>query len=110
MSQHVDADLEKVAGKALTILSEYFDEDPEARTKDGYTMARLAAGVLATWTKHKAAENASIGLSFGMASALAEDQSDLRNWIRKAMPNHPVVKALPTGSNNEVPAEFAISE
>lgn len=106
--QELDSGLDEIASKAVRILSETFAESGEL-TKEQFATARLAAGVLATWTKHRQSSNASDALTFGMISAISETQEELRANLVAALPDHPALKALSLTApvEEEVPAEWA---
>jgi len=59
--------------------------------------ARLAAGSLASFTRYVQTQGAREAARFAMAERVSADPEVLRAYVATAMPDHGILKALPTG-------------
>lgn len=79
--------------KAMTSLNEFFDN--KARTSSDVAVARIASSLLSTRAREKQAAGAADALNFMIARELSSDRGQLEQFLVAAMPNAPIVRALP---------------
>jgi hypothetical protein len=90
----MDNETEKLAAKARKTLHAFFD-NKEHRTSVDVATARIASSVLATNAREKQAAGAADALSFMIARELSSDKTQLEKFLTAALPNAPIVRALP---------------
>lgn len=85
--------LERLTNQAIATLSEFLGSDDVDTKQIG--RARVAASVLSNWSRLQQVRSAREATTFMMARELAQDHETLERYLRAAMPNSPMVKALP---------------
>jgi hypothetical protein len=86
---------EELAAKARQQLSDFFDIPRGRKTPEDVSTARVAGSFLATRAREKQAAGAADALNFMIARELSGDKTQLEKFLTAAMPNAPVVRALP---------------
>jgi hypothetical protein len=86
--------LEGIIEPAVSALRKVFTQPGDELVDNDLTTARLASSVLSTWSRLKTAERAQEAVYFNMARELANDQNQLKEYIRASMPDVPLVKVL----------------
>jgi hypothetical protein len=64
---------------------------------------KIALGVVSAWTRTQQTQSARDGTSAILARELARDKEEYREYIRVAIPNHPLARALPIPKKNVTP-------
>lgn len=85
--------LAKLTDQAIGVLSEFLTSDDVDTKQIG--RARVAASVLSNYTRLQQVHGAREATTFMMARELANDRETLEKYVRAAMPNSPMVRALP---------------
>lgn len=85
---------DELVRKARTELHDFFDHK-EKRTNGDIAAARIASSLLSTNAREKQTASATDALSFMMARELSSDKEQLEKFLTAAMPNAPIVRALP---------------
>ena len=88
-------DLDLLGAEAVSALRKFLSQ-PEPTSLD-IGRAKIAASSLSAWTRYKATESAQQGNFLLLARELATDKAEFRKFVKIAMPNAPIVKALPKG-------------
>lgn len=94
MKDKAPAGMDGLVTKAIASLNEFFD-NKEKRTSADVAAARIASSLLSTNAREKQAAGAADALNFMIARELSSDKSQLEQFLTAAMPNAPIVKALP---------------
>lgn len=82
-----------LAEKAIGQLEGFFDA--QEKSPQQIAVARVAATVISSWSRHRQTEGAREASLFMMARELAGDKEQLERYVRVAMPASPIVRALP---------------
>ena len=88
-------DLDLLGAEAVGALRKFLGQ-PEHTSLD-IGKARVAASALSAWSRYKQTESARESTFLLLARELAENKEQLRKYVKIAMPNAPIVKALPRG-------------
>jgi len=82
-----------LADQAIGTLSKFFRQDDGTGKDIG--VARVATAVLSSWTRQQQTKSAEKATMFMVARELASDKVQLADYVRLAMPDLSIVKALP---------------
>jgi hypothetical protein len=89
-----DVDVRPAAHGANAYLRSFF-ENTENKTSNEIATARIAGSVIQAYAKLKQSLGAQEALSFMMARELSNDRAQLERFLALALPNAPIVRALP---------------
>lgn len=84
--------LDDVAYDAMDVLATYFDNKKRGKklSPEDHAAARIAQGVVSSWTRFRATESAMDALKFMIAREVANDESGkLAGHVRRAFPALP---------------------
>ena len=93
-----------LARQAVHILNKIMQNGDSDKTSQA--QARVAATALTAWTRYLQGERIQAVTTFAMAERLARNPDEFRQYVRIAMPDNPMVKAIPVpaaltvGGNN----------
>ncbi len=95
-SAEVESDIEVLAAEAVSGLRKFLNL-PEHTDKD-LERVRVAQSIFASWTRLRQSSAHEQGNLVMLARSLAKDKSEFRRLVRLAMPNAPMLRALPAPS------------
>ena len=91
-------DLDVLGAEAVSALRKFLTQAEYTSLDIG--KARVAASALSAWTRNKATESAQQSNFLVLARELAVNKAEFRKFVKIAMPNAPIVKALPRGKES----------
>lgn len=89
-------DLDLLGAEAVSALRKFLAGQDNATSLD-IGKARVAASALSAWTRHRQTESARESNFLVLARELAENKEQFKKFVRVAMPNAPILAALPAG-------------
>lgn len=89
----VFADLDLLGAEAVSSLRKFLSLSEHTSLDIG--KARVAASALSAWTRSKQTESARETNFLVLARELANDKAEFRRFVKIAMPQTPLLKALP---------------